>query len=106
MDINREGLRNIVERIERLESDKASVAVDIREVYGEAKALGYDKKIIRKVVQLRKLSPAERAEQEELVDLYMHAVDRQGDFFKDETTVTLSAPGKGLRRGKSPELVN
>ena len=67
-------LRSIVERIERLEEDKAAVANDLKEVYAESKGEGFDTKIIRKVIRLRKQDIAKRKEEEALVDLYMTAV--------------------------------
>ncbi|MGX1096534.1 DUF2312 domain-containing protein [Amorphus sp. MBR-141] len=67
-------LRAIVERIEKLEEEKQTIADDIKDVYAEAKANGYDSKIIRQVVRLRKQDSAERSEQEQLLDLYMHAL--------------------------------
>jgi len=67
-------LRAIVERIEKLEEEKQTIADDIKDVYAEAKANGYDTKIIRTVVRLRKQDSAERQEQEALLDLYMHAL--------------------------------
>lgn len=67
-------LRQFVERIERLEEDKAELAADIRDVYAEAKGSGFDVKILRQVVRLRKLDKAERQEQEALLDLYMEAL--------------------------------
>ena len=67
-------LRALVERIERLEEEKATVAADIKDVYGEAKANGYDTKILRMVIRLRKQDAAEREEQEALLDLYLHAL--------------------------------
>ncbi len=67
-------LRAFVERIERLEEDKKAIADDIKEVYGEAKGTGFDTKVIRQVVRLRKQEQAEREEQEALLDLYMHAL--------------------------------
>lgn len=69
-----ENLRNLIDRIERLEEDKANVSADIKEVYEEAKAFGYDTKIIRKVVALRKLDRHTREEQEALLDLYLASV--------------------------------
>lgn len=71
-------LKSIVERIERLEEEKKALAEDIREVYSEAKANGFDAKIIRKVVAIRKQETAERVEQEQLIDLYMAAVGAKG----------------------------
>jgi uncharacterized protein (UPF0335 family) len=63
-----------VERIERLEEDRAAVASDLREVYAEAKGEGFDTKILRKVVRLRGQDRAKRAEEETLVDLYLTAL--------------------------------
>jgi uncharacterized protein (UPF0335 family) len=68
-------LRSFVERIERLESEKADIAGDIREVYREAKGNGFDTKIMRKVIQLRKLEEPDRKEQDELLDLYRRALE-------------------------------
>ena len=67
-------LRSFVERIERLEEDKKAIADDIKDVFAEAKANGFDTKILRQVVRLRKQDSAERQEQEALLDLYMHAL--------------------------------
>jgi uncharacterized protein (UPF0335 family) len=67
-------LRSIVERIERLEEEKAALSEDIKEVYAEAKGNGFDTKTLRTVVRLRKQDSSERAEQEALLDLYMHAL--------------------------------
>jgi uncharacterized protein (UPF0335 family) len=67
-------LKSLIERIERLEEDKASVAGDLKEVYAEAKGEGFDSKIIRKVVRLRKQDQAKRQEEEALVDLYISAI--------------------------------
>lgn len=67
-------LRAFVERIERLEEEKKAIADDIREVYAEAKGNGFDAKILRQVVRLRKLDKSERMEQEAILDLYMHAL--------------------------------
>ena len=68
-------LRSLIERIERLEEEKAVLATDIREVYAEAKAHGFDPKIMRQVVRLRKMEVADRQEQEALLDLYLVAVN-------------------------------
>jgi uncharacterized protein (UPF0335 family) len=67
-------LRSFVERIERLEEEKKAIADDIREIYAEAKGNGFDSKILRQVVRLRKLDKSERMEQEAILDLYMHAL--------------------------------
>ena len=67
-------LRSIVERIERLEEEKKTIAGDIKEVYAEAKANGFDTKILRKVVSLRKKEANEREEEQSMLDLYMAAL--------------------------------
>ena len=67
-------LKTIIERIERLEEDKAAVANDIKEVFAEAKGEGFDTKILRKVVRLRKQDKAKRLEEEALIDLYLSAI--------------------------------
>jgi uncharacterized protein (UPF0335 family) len=72
--VARDQLRTIIERIEKLEEEKAAIAGDIKEIYAEAKANGFDTKILRRVVQLRKQDSAERQEQEALLDLYLHAL--------------------------------
>ena len=67
-------LRAILERIERLEEDKAAVMADLKEVYAEAKGNGFDAKIIRKVVRIRKMDRAKRQEEDALIDLYLSAI--------------------------------
>jgi uncharacterized protein (UPF0335 family) len=67
-------LKSLVERVERLEEEKAALTADIREVYSEAKGQGFDTKIIRQVVRLRKLDRADRQEQEAILDLYLAAL--------------------------------
>ena len=67
-------LRSFIERIERLEEEKAALTGDIREVYAEAKSTGFDTKIMRQIDRLRKMEHADRREQEELLDLYKQAL--------------------------------
>jgi uncharacterized protein (UPF0335 family) len=67
-------LKSIIERIERLEEEKKTVSDDIKEVYSEAKSNGFEAKIIRKVVAIRKRDRNERMEEETLLDLYLNAV--------------------------------
>ena len=69
-----ERLRSFIERIERLEEEKAHLAEDIKEVYAELKGVGFDAKTVRKVVSLRKLDAEKRREGEELLDLYKTAI--------------------------------
>ncbi|MBC8445249.1 MAG: DUF2312 domain-containing protein [Rhodospirillaceae bacterium] len=68
-------LRSFIERIERLEEEKAALAADIKEIYSEAKGTGFDIKVIRMVVRLRKMDASDRHEQEEILDLYKRALD-------------------------------
>ena len=70
----KEHLKSFIERIERLEEEKAALAADIREVYSEAKGTGFDVKIMRQVVRLRKLDTADRQEQDAILDLYLDAL--------------------------------
>jgi len=72
-------LKAFIERIERLEEEKATIAQDIREVYAEAKANGFDTKIMRKVVALRKKEAAEREEERLLLDVYLAALGMLAD---------------------------
>ncbi|KPB00323.1 DUF2312 domain-containing protein [Ahrensia marina] len=67
-------LRAFVERIERLEEEKKTIADDIKEIYAEAKGNGFDVKVLRKVVSLRKQDMNERLEHEAILDLYLHAL--------------------------------
>jgi uncharacterized protein (UPF0335 family) len=67
-------LRLLIERIERLEEEKKGISEDIKDVYGEAAAVGYDKKILRQVIKLRKLRDDERAEMEAVLEAYMAAL--------------------------------
>ena len=67
-------LKTIVERIERLEEDKAAGSADLKEVFAEAKGEGFDVKILRKVIRLRKQDKAKRQEEEALLDLYLAAI--------------------------------
>lgn len=69
-----ERLKSFIERIERLEEEKAALAEDIREVYSEAKGTGYDVKIMRQIVRLRKLDTSDRQEQEAILETYMAAL--------------------------------
>jgi len=68
-------LRSFVERIERLEEEKATLAADIKEVYAEAKGTGFDVKTLRQIIGLRKLDQADRQEMEEMLELYKRALD-------------------------------
>ncbi len=67
-------IKAFIERIERLEEEKAAIAGDIKEVYAEAKGNGFDTKVLRKIVSIRKQDHAERMEQEALLELYLTAL--------------------------------
>ena len=67
-------LKSLVERIERLEEEKAVLSADIREVYAEAKGHGFDTRIMRQVLRIRRLDSADRQEQEAVLDLYLSAL--------------------------------
>lgn len=72
--INAPQLRAFIERIERLEEEKRATAEDIKDVYAEAKGTGFDAKIIRKIVSLRRQDVRKRKEEEEILDVYMSAL--------------------------------
>jgi len=67
-------LRLLIERVERLEEEKAAIADDIKDVFLEAKAVGYDAKIMKQVIRLRKMQPDDRREMETILDLYKSAL--------------------------------
>jgi uncharacterized protein (UPF0335 family) len=67
-------LRQFVEQIERLEEEKKAIAEDIRDKYAEAKAVGFDVKVLRQVIRLRKKSKTDRQEEEAILETYLHAL--------------------------------
>jgi uncharacterized protein (UPF0335 family) len=67
-------LKAFVERIEKLEEEKKTISDDIRDVYAESKANGFDVKALRQIIKLRKIEPTERDEQEAILETYMHAL--------------------------------
>lgn len=82
-NIAAEQLRSIVERIERLEEEKANIGSDIRDVYAEAKGNGFDVKALRQIIKLRKMDTHERDEQEYTLDLYKRALGLAPDVEED-----------------------
>jgi uncharacterized protein (UPF0335 family) len=70
-------LKAFIERIERLEDEKKALADDIKEVYAEAKGTGFDTKIMRKIISLRKKDHAERQEEEAIMELYLQALGKE-----------------------------
>lgn len=73
-EISGNRLKSFIERVERLEEEKAAIAEDVRDVYAEAKATGFDPKIMRKIVALRKTNLEKRREEAELLELYQSAI--------------------------------
>ncbi len=80
LGVGRDQLRALVERIERLEDEKKAIMEDIKEVYGEAKGNGFDTKVLRQVVRIRKQDKSERMEQEAILDTYLHALGMVPDL--------------------------
>lgn len=81
--IARDQLRSVVERIERLEEEKAGIAADIKDVFAEAKGNGYDIPTLRKILSLRKQDAAKREEADHLLDTYKRALGMQPDLFDE-----------------------
>ena len=77
-------LRAFIERIERMEEEKKAISDDIKEIYAEAKGNGFDTKVLRQIVRIRKQDANERLEQEALLDLYMSALGMQAAPRDDE----------------------
>ena len=73
-EVAKDQLQAFVERIERLEKEKKNISDDIKDVYAEAKGNGFDIKVLRKIIQLRKQDLGERQEQEAILELYMQAL--------------------------------
>jgi len=74
MDVSGKRLKSLIERVERLEQEKADLAADIKDIYAEAKAVGYDVKIVRRIVRLRKMDEQKRREEDEILELYKSAL--------------------------------
>lgn len=68
-------LRSLIERIERLEDEKSAIASDIRDIFAEAKSAGFDTKIMKQIIKLRKMNATDRDEQEYLLETYRRALD-------------------------------
>lgn len=73
-EVSGKRLKSFIERVERLEEEKKALAEDIRDVYAEAKSVGFEPKIMRKIVSLRKSNIEKRREEQELLELYMSAI--------------------------------
>ncbi|MEI6729687.1 MAG: DUF2312 domain-containing protein [Pseudomonadota bacterium] len=77
-------LRSIIERVEKLEEEKANISSDIKDVFAEAKGNGFDVKILRQIIRLRKKDAAEREEEESILDTYKRALGMEPTFDEDE----------------------
>ena len=77
-------LKAFVERIERMEEEKAAISADIRDIYAEAKGNGFDTKVLRQVVKIRKQDHSERMEQEAILELYLQALGMAAAPREDE----------------------
>lgn len=73
-------LKSLIERIERLEEEKKAISADIRDIFAEAKGTGFDTKVMRQVLKLRRMEAADREEQETLLDLYLRALNMAPDL--------------------------
>lgn len=92
-----ERLKQLIERIERLSEEKDALAADIRDVFAEAKAAGFDPKIMRQVIKLRRMEKDDRDEQAHLLELYMRALGMEGtplgDYAVDRAAAALVKAG-------------
>jgi len=94
-------LKSIIERVERIEEERRELGADVREIYAEAKGNGYEPKIIRKIIQLRKMNSSDRAEQEALMETYCNAIGMQYSLDLsaiDKTEGESAAAGTPARR--------
>lgn len=102
-------LRQYIEKVERLEEEKKALAADISDIFAEAKAQGFDPKIMKKVIALRKLSKQERDELESVLTTYLHALDGtpMGDYLarEDETKARGIARAHGIPQSVVDDLV-
>lgn len=82
--VARDQLKAFIDRIERMEEEKKAISDDIRDIYGEAKSSGFDSKILRKVIAIRKQDADKRAEEDAILDLYLVSLGmKQGDLFEE-----------------------
>lgn len=96
--IHGERLRSFIERIERLEEERRTIAGDIREVKAEAKAAGYDVKVINQLLKLRRMDAADRQEQEALLEVYEGAIETPSHRRTGESEVERVAASPGVRK--------
>jgi len=89
--VSGERLRQYISRIEKLEEEKGDIADNIRDTYADAKSNGFDPKIMRQVIKLRKMDVQERQEQENVLDVYLHAMGMIPSFEKEDSAVVEAA---------------
>ncbi|KNY13113.1 hypothetical protein AKG11_31070 [Shinella sp. SUS2] len=106
--VARDQLRAFIERIERLEEEKKTIADDIKDVYGEAKGVGFDTKILREVIKIRKQDRDERAEREAILDSYLAALGmiEQPGFFDDEPRQSATVDRKARAALRTSEAMD
>jgi uncharacterized protein (UPF0335 family) len=73
-NVNKDQLLGYIDRIERMDEDKRAISEDIKEIYVEVKSAGYDAKIVRKIISIRRKTKEQRQEEETLLDLYMQSI--------------------------------
>ena len=95
-------LKAFVERIEKLEEEKKTISDDIRDVYAESKANGFDVKALRQIIKLRKIEPTERDEQDAILETYMHALGHAEGVSRDGVDRSIRAPMRRRRGADGP----
>lgn len=92
----KDALKSFIDRIERLETEKSALGADIKEVYSEAKGSGFDTKIMRKVIAMRKLDKADFQEEMAVLDLYLSALGMGGTPLGDYAAREMHTPGAAV----------
>lgn len=92
--LSAEHLKQFIERLERLDEEKKNIAADIKEVFAEAKSAGFDTKVMRQILKLRKVDESERDEQEYLLDTYKRALGMIPDLFDEDDNPAIKANQK------------
>jgi uncharacterized protein (UPF0335 family) len=95
----KEQLRSLIERIERLEEEKAALAADIKEVFAEAKANGFDTKAMRKIIRRRKVDATQQEEEDAIIALYMSALGMLADTPLGEAAIASAKASSKKARG-------
>lgn len=92
-------LRSIINRVEKLEEEKANIAADIRDVYAESKAHGFENKAIRAIIKIRKMETSEREEQETILDTYLNALGMLSDTPLGDAAIAAATEKRLARAG-------